>query len=179
MVQAHRGLLHEVSFPRAILPVALTFSRLFDFLWALFVLLCILIASGSTLTWHIGWLPILIAIEVIFAMGLALWVAYFGAFFADTANIVAVALRLSFFLSPIFYFARSEYGHVGIVPEHLLGYYMLNPLAGFLDVYRDALLWGRAPDPTTLAYLSVIAVATWLSGFALFSRGEGSFAKYA
>ena len=50
---------------------------------------------------------------------------------------------------------------------------LVQPLAGLLDGYRAALLWGRAPDIESLLYLAGVSSAVLIFGFALFSRGEG------
>ena len=47
-----------------------------------------------------------------------------------------------------------------------------------LQCYRDALLWGVAPEARLLWYVTWISAALCVAGFALFSRGEGKFAKY-
>ncbi|MFP6639419.1 MAG: hypothetical protein VCC04_04175, partial [Myxococcota bacterium] len=147
--------------------------------WGLLVLLGVVWATtDSPFTLQILWLPLIIGLQFLLCLGLAFWVAYFGAIFADTQNIVAVGTRLLFFLSPIFYFARSRDGHPGIVPERYLDLYYLNPLAGLLDSYRDSILWGSTPTGANLYYVAGLAGGSLLLGFWLFSRGEGRFAKY-
>ncbi|MFQ5429231.1 MAG: ABC transporter permease, partial [Phycisphaerae bacterium] len=37
-IRTHRGLIHEISFPKAVFPVSVCLSRLSDFLWGLLVL---------------------------------------------------------------------------------------------------------------------------------------------
>ncbi len=57
-------------------------------------------------------------------------------------------------------------------------FYLLNPIASLLECYRDAMLWGVAPETRLLWYVTWISAALCIGGFALFSRGEGKFAKY-
>ena len=177
-IRSHQGLLHAIYFPKAILPISLCFSRLYDLLWSLAVLLIALFFIGTRFSVHLAWLPVIIAVQFILNMGVAFVIAYLGAFFADTRNVSSAATRLLFFASPIFYFPRSEFGHAGIVPPELLHYYMLNPMAGLLDSYPDVLLWGRAPDFANFCYVAGVSMVILVLGFALFSRGEGDFAKY-
>lgn len=177
-IRLHRGLVNEVAFPRAVLPISVCISRLYDFLWALVVVAAAVLLLRIEVTPHLLWLPVAVGLHTMLALGLGLVVAHSGAFFADTSNILSFVMRLLFFASPIVYLARSEPGHPGIVPERWLDLYGLNPLAGLMDLYRDALLWGRAPEPATLLYVSGVALAVLLFGFALFSRAEGQYAKY-
>ena len=178
-IRSNSGLLHSVYFPKTILPVALCFSRLYDFLWGLLVLVAIMgVTMETPFTLQLLWLPLILLLQFLLCLGSALIVAYLGAVFADTQNLVTIGMRMLFFLSPIFYFARSRDGHVGIVPEQYQGIYYLNPLARLLDAYRDSLLWGTAPTLETLGYLGGLILVTLISGFWLFSRAEGRFAKY-
>ena len=178
-VRSNAGLLHSVYFPKAMLPIAVCFSRLYDFVWGLVILMgAMWFALDLSFSIQALWLPLILLLQFLVCLGLAFIVAFLGAIFADTQNIVAIGTRLLFFLSPIFYFARSQGGHEGIIPEQYLFYYELNPLARLLDGYRDALLWGVAPTNEALLYLGGIATTSLILGFWLFSRAEGRFAKY-
>jgi len=174
-VRGNRGLIHEISFPKAVFPVAICFSRLYDFLWGLVVvaLLALLLGSGFSTQW--AWLPPLLLLQLLFTLGIAFIVAHLGAFFADTVNIVDVGLRLWFYFSPIFYQIR---GPRSIIPENYLHLYLLNPMAGFFESYRNVILHGQPPQTGELIYLAIVSVALVVTGFAVFARGEGSFAKY-
>ena len=178
-VRSNAGLIHSVYFPKAMLPIAVCFSRLYDFAWGLVVLLAVMgLGLDSTFSVQLAWLPLVVVLQFLLCLGIALIVAYLGAVFADTRNIVAIGTRLLFFISPIFYYARPRGDHEGIIPEQYLFYYDLNPLARLLDAYRDALLWGRAPTSETLLYLAGTSTLILTLGFWLFSRAEGRFAKY-
>ncbi len=174
-IRANRGLIHEIRFPKAVFPVSVSLSRLYDFLWGLAVLLGIVLCTGFPLTAHVLWLLPLLVLNLVFAMGIAFFAAYLGAFFADTTNVAGVLLRLWMYASPTFYYARGEHA---LIPERFQGIYMMNPMACVLEGYRDALLWGRAPDPAMLLYMLAVSVTVLLAGFAVFTFGEGRFAKY-
>ena len=177
-IRGRRGLIHEISFPKAIFPISICLSRLYDFMWGQIALFAILLIAGVGLSLHMIWVPVVIFLQLLFVMGLAFIVAYLGAFFADTVNVVSVAMRLWFYSSPLFYYVTSEHGGTGIIPERVMFYFMLNPIACFFEIYRDCLLYHETPDLFHLAYVAVVSVTALLVGFAVFVRGEGSFAKY-
>ncbi len=177
-IRSQRGLVHEIDFPKALLPISICFSRLYDLCWGLLIASAAALILGFQITPSIAWLFPIVLLQLLFTAGFSLLVAYLGAFYADTMNVVGVGLRLWFFSSPIFYFARSEAGRTGIIPDEYLRYYMLNPLAGFMDCYRDAMLWGRMPALDTVAYLAAISTGVFVAGFFILSRADRSFAKY-
>jgi lipopolysaccharide transport system permease protein len=177
-LRSHRGLILSASFPKAVIPAAVTASRFFDLLWGLLIVVVVASLIGHPPTLQILWLPVVMLIQSLLTIGFALAVAYIGVFVTDLASIIGALMRLWMLASPIFYFARDEHGREGIIPPALLDYYMLNPMAGVLDLYRDALIWGMAPDPQTLVYTAAFAIVACVGGFLLFVRGEGEFAKY-
>ncbi len=174
-IRTYRGLIAEINFPKSVFPLSISLSRLYDFLWGLLVLLVVLLLAGRHLSLHALWLLPLILVQLLLTAGLAYLVAYLGAFFADTANIAAVVLRLGFYLSPILYFVGGEHSRV---PERYLSLYMLNPMACLLEGYRAGLIQHRSPELGHSLYLVAVTLATLAAGFSLFSRGEGKFAKY-
>ena len=144
-----------------------------------FLLLGGLLLAGVWPTVQLVWLPLLVGLLAAFTLGLSLGVAYLGAFFADASNVITIALRLLFYLCPIFYFVRShgEFKAAFDDPQMYV-LYMLNPLSAMLELLRDSLLWGAAPDLTLLGYSIAVTLVTLAAGFALFAQGEGKFAKY-
>jgi teichoic acid transport system permease protein len=52
-IRGNRGLVHEISFPKAVFPIAICLSRLYDFLWGLLIVavLTLVIGSGVTIHW--------------------------------------------------------------------------------------------------------------------------------
>lgn len=175
-IRSNRGLISEINFPKAVFPLSICFSRLYDFLWGLLVLLAALLIAGRPPSWHALWMVPLIAVQLAMTIGLAYIVAYLGAFFADMANIISVVLRLAFYASPILYYVQGP--HATRIPPKYLAIYMLNPFAGLLESYRAVLTQHHHPDPWHVLYVLGVALALLIIGYGLFSRGEGKFAKY-
>ncbi len=174
-IRGHRALIHEINFPKAVFPFAIALARLYDFLWALLAVIVVALLAGRALPWTAVLVPLVVLLHVLLILGAGLIVAYLGAFFADTTNIVAVAMRLWMYASPVFYYATGPYGRI---PDRYASVYMLNPIATLLSCYRATLLGLEPLQPDRLAYLALVSVALFAAGFALFARGEGDFAKY-
>lgn len=173
-LRSNRGLIHEISFPKAVFPISVCLSRAYDLAWGMIVLIPIVLVTGIHLSLHMLWLVPLMMLSLLFACGLGFVAACMGAFFADTTNVANVAMRLLLYFSPTFYYARGEHS---VISPRFQTIYMSNPIACFLESFRDALLWGRAPEPGLVAYAAVVAVVVFLGGFYLFTSKEGKFAK--
>ena len=180
LIRSHRDLIHEINFPKAVLPLAVCFARLYDLLWGLAVLAALLgvasLASPTVrlnLSPHLLWLPLLFALLFSFVAGASFLVAWLGAFFVDTPNVAGVIVRLWFYASPICYYVSGPHGQL---PDWIRGWYMLNPMAGFLEDIRNIALSGAAPGH--LPYLAAVSAVSALVGFSIFARGEGAFVKY-
>ncbi|MBK7950064.1 MAG: ABC transporter permease [Deltaproteobacteria bacterium] len=176
-LRSQRGLVLAADFPKAVIPIAICCARLYDLLWALVVVGLAAGSMGTRLSLEILWLPALLGLAFAFTLGVCFVVARIGLFFADTVNVVGAGLRLWVLVSPIFYFARSEHGHAGIVPPGLLDYYMLNPIAGLLGAVRDVLIWRSAPRADDLGTVLAWSVGALVLGFVFFARAEGRYAK--
>ena len=177
-IRSRRGLIHEIDFPKAILPISICISRLYDLCWGLLVAGLVAIGLGVQMTPLVALVLPVVVLQALFTAGFSLLVAYLGAFYADTGNVVGIGMRLWFFASPIFYFVREEGGRPGIIPENYIFYYMLNPLACFMESYRDVMLWGRLPEGGTILYAGIVSLVVFLLGFSIFVRADRSFAKY-
>ncbi|MCA9243569.1 MAG: ABC transporter permease [Phycisphaerales bacterium] len=178
-VRSNRGLIQEINFPKSVFPVAVCLARLYDFCWGLVVLLLVLLVTGHFPGINVLWLPFLVAILVAFAMGLGFLAAYVGAFFADTQNVMTVALRLWFYTSPIFYHVSGPNALEPLTKHpNIKAIYMSNPMACIMEGVRDVTLNSRPPDLEYTVYAASVALATLIVGFCVFTRGEGKFAKY-
>ncbi len=182
-VRGSRGLIHEISFPKAVFPISVCFSRLYDLLWGLLVLLVVVLISGQfdhdlLPTVQVVWVFPLLVFTLALTLGFSFIASYLGAFFADTANIVTIVMRVLMYVSPTFYYDHADHGVHSRIPESWLHIYMLNPVTCLFDALRDAMLWGVVPDMKVMAYAAVSSVAILLVGFCLFAFGEGKFAKY-
>ena len=183
-IRGNRGLVHEISFPKAVFPISVALSRLYDLAWGMVVVVVFLLVFQIWPTFQVLWVPLLLSLVFLFGLGAALIVAYLGAFFADTTNIVNVALRLLFYMSAIFFYVRSKPELPGEMifsrswPDALYTVFMLNPFVCFFELFRDAMLWGDWPEMWMLAYAAIVSFGVFLIGFALFTAGEGKFAKY-
>lgn len=163
------NLIGKIYFPREVLPVAMGLARLLDFAIA-FAILVLLMIFYSMPIFTVYWLylPFIILVQMLFALGLGLAGAALNVFYRDIRHLVALGLQMWLYASPIIY-------PVSAVPEQYRTIYFLNPMAGILTAYRDVLLYQQPPGPYIWPAV-VISLLVLAGGYWLFRRVEPRFA---
>ena len=159
----------KVVFPLEILPWVALGSALFHATISLSVwLVAYLILLGlPQLT--VLWLPFIALPLLLFIMGLSWALAALGVYLRDVSQLTGMATTTLMFISPIFYPASA-------LPEKYRQVLYLNPITPAIELVRDVLYWGRAPNLIMLTiYTIAAAVLAWL-GFAWFQKTRKGFA---
>lgn len=178
----NRHLLDEASFPRKLIPLSVVLAELINFIPSLAVIIIFLFCLKIIPPLYIIFLPLFIFIHVFFTAGISLIVSSLEVKTRDMRYIVELALTALFYLSPVFYPLSMVTDHF---KEPFLSIYLANPLVGFLNLYRAALLPGfieTLPDKVTL-WNTFIGPLAWTIffvalGFFMFSKREKTFSDY-
>jgi ABC-type polysaccharide/polyol phosphate export permease len=163
------NLIRKVYFPREIIPLGSVVSNLFDFSVSLLILFIFLLAFGIPLTRWLLLFPLMLLIELMFTVGVALFLAGLTVVYRDIKYIKEILMLFWFYASPIFYPET-------FVPDWLRPFYYLNPMAGVIHGFRAILFYGRAPSPLIVGYTALAAGAVMLFGYRLFKRYEPLYA---
>jgi lipopolysaccharide transport system permease protein len=167
----HSRLTRSVAFPSELLVFGAAGSRLIEFTAEIFLILVALVLfhhHGAPQSFVL--LPLLVAIQLLLAIGLALPIATLSVFYYDVYHALPIALTTLFYLSPVFYPAA-------MVPAVARPFYFLNPIAGLLTLYHDVLYAGQMPSLTLLGGTIAAAVAACAFGYAVFHRYATVFAE--
>ena len=170
------NLVKKVYFPREILVGAITASWLVSFLIELAVLSVVLAFFGNVVLLWIPMLVVLVAIQVVFVLGLALMLSGAAVYFRDLQHLLGLALQVWMYSAPVVYptsIVENEIGATG----WKITLYNLNPLTRFVEAYRDVLYDMRFPPLVDMAYLVGVAAAALLVGQWVFGRLEGRLAE--
>jgi lipopolysaccharide transport system permease protein len=167
----HSRLTRSVAFPSEILVFGAAGSRVLEFL-AEIVLIMILLAAfhHSRIPSSFALLPVLVAIQVLLAIGLALPIATLSVFYYDVQHALPIALTTLFYLSPVFY-------PVQMVPEAVRPFYFVNPIAGLLTLYHEILYAGRMPSLSLLSGVAAGTLLVYAIGYAVFNRYASVYAE--
>ena len=157
------NLIKKLNFPRLCLPVTVVVSAIVNFsiLFGLFTIF--LVVSGNFPGWaFLAMLPVL-AIQVVFAIGLGIGIGVLNVFFRDVGQFFSLFLQFWFWFTPIVYPAT-------VLPERLQPLISLNPMAHLAQAYQTILVHGQWPNWQALGPVSVAAMALCALGFHLFRK---------
>lgn len=169
IVVDNQRVITKVYFPRLVLPLSAVVSGLVDFAIGFGVLLVVTAIYGIKPTLAILWLPILLLLAVLTALGVGLWMSALNALYRDVRYVVPFLVQFWMFASPIAYPSS-------LVPERWRWLYGLNPMAGVIEGFRWALTGhGVVPGPLMLASASAVMVVA-VGGLLFFQRMEGAVA---
>src|SRR5579871_3448014 len=136
------GILSKVYFPRLLVPVSAVVTATVE-LAPVYVILIIGIAvQGRLATWPLLTLPFFLALVLLIALAVGLWLTVMDAFYRDVRLAVPYMLQFLFYLSPVIY-------SVSAIPDRWKLLYRLNPVSGLLSGFRWSLIDG-APPPSML-----------------------------
>ncbi len=194
------GLLKKVYFPREILPIATVLGNGVHLLLALGVFLIYrYVVTTCLFGWpgppplEILWLPVVLLITLLLALGLGFFLAAWNVFHEDVKFIAQSVLNLAFFAMPIAWFTEMIFYSARIPPalrHPLTILYNANPASWLISAYRQVLLGPAniSPDPHVrvmtapfdyryfaLAALTSSVVA--LAGYGYFNRRKWQFVE--
>ena len=166
---ANPNLVTKVYFPKVLFPVSAILTQFVDFLIACGVLALILIYLGVSLSWSLLWLPILVALLVLLATGLAVFLSAAGLFLRDVKYLVEMFLTFAIFFTPVF-FDAALFGQW----KNLL---LLNPVAPILEGVSAAVTGQGALQLGWLLYSASVSLAVLGGSLICFQKLEPLFAK--
>ena len=166
MFLEHANLLKKLSFPRLCLPVTVVANASLNFaiVFALFTLF--LLVTGNFPGWaYLGILPVL-AIQIVFAIGLGISLGVLNVFFRDVGQFFGIFLQFWFWLTPIVY-------PTSILPESVRLMLPYNPMATLTSAYQTILVNGQWPNWQTLWPVALLSLLLCALGFSLFKTHAG------
>ncbi len=167
-ILTNSGILKKMKLPKELFLLVAAITAIFDFFMALIVMAIMMIIFSVPFTWQLLWLPLLLGLMVIFALGMGMWITANGIFHRDYMKISAYVFQFLFFLSPIIYPIEQ-------VPQNLRFFYSLNPFVGLLSGFRNVLGAGKMPDFILLGYALPTIIVVFLLGWSAFRQKSPYF----
>ena len=180
---SNAGLIQKVYFPRIVLPLALANATFFTWILEMAVLAIALSLLGSFV---LPWVPLVAVFMVVFALfsvGLAMVFSIINVYFRDLAYLLTIVLQFWFYLTPILYPVElvatqsDQLGGLVGTPVTLVDIYSLNPVLGFIEIFRNLLYDNRLPDMVTVVVALGWTIAALGAGLLVYARKEKQLAE--
>jgi len=165
----HPNLLTKMYFPREIIPLSYLFAALADFGIASIMLVVMLKYYNVPLGWHLLYAIPIILILAGFAAAIALLFSAVQVRFRDVGLALPFLLQVWMFTVPVVYSLQS-------VPVRFRSWYLLDPVAGLIESFRQLVIHGSPPDVWMLAFCGAATVAVLALTYALFKSSEATMA---
>jgi ABC-type polysaccharide/polyol phosphate export permease len=168
-ITSNSALVNRVAFPREIIPLAVTSANAISFLIALIPLVLLMLWYGVPFTLALLWLPVILAAQLFFTIGLGLLLAAFNVYLRDIQQFIEVFMLPWFFLTPIVYAPEA-------LPAQLRSIvFALNPMANLVTLYRQIIYTGQTPDLQWLGLAALEGGVLLLVGLVIFSKLAPNF----
>ena len=162
------NLITKVYFPRLIVPAAAMLAGLVDFALAFGLLCLLMIYYRVALTAQVMFLPVLVLLTALFALGVGTWMSAVNVKYRDVRFALPFVIQLWLFVSSVILPSSS-------VPEKWRWLLLLNPMSAIIEGYRSA-IFGLPFDWPALGIASVLTALVLVYSFYSFGRVERSFA---
>jgi ABC-type polysaccharide/polyol phosphate export permease len=166
------NLIKKVLFPAEVLPVVTVLANMVHFFLGLPIVAVFLIYYQRPLDpAELAWFPLVVLVQLVFTIGLALFLSALTVHFRDLKDLLGNLLTLWFFATPIIY-------PMQLPPAELRWMLNLNPFTHLAISYQEVLFF---PGPyghwKWLLALGAASIGVFLAGYFVFDRLRDSFAE--
>jgi lipopolysaccharide transport system permease protein len=165
----HPNLLTKMYFPREIIPLSYLFSALVDFGIASLLLCVMLMHYRVPLGWHLLYAIPIVAILAGFAAAIAMFFSALQVRFRDVGLAMPFLLQIWMFTVPVVYSLQA-------VPLRFRTWYLLDPVAGLIESFRQLVIYGTAPNVRGLAFCGATTLVFLAVTYAFFKSSEATMA---
>ncbi|CAH8719302.1 ABC transporter permease [Paenibacillus thiaminolyticus] len=167
-IYANGQLIKKVYVPKYFFPLSRVCSSFITTFVALVPLGAVMIVTGLSFRWiNLMFLFPMLYLLIISA-GIGLILASINVFFKDMKHFYSIILMVVMYMTPIFYPAS-------IIPEKYMPLIMINPLFTIVNMFRDVMMNGVAPDLMShllcIAYMLIYGVL----GLFVFYKSQDRF----
>lgn len=170
-IWAQKDMVNKIYFPREVLPISFVICQLINMFLSFIVIFAVIIVTGHGISLEaIAFLPIVIIVQFVFALGITMLVSAVTVFLRDVEYILNIIMMAWQFLSPVMY-------GIDMVPEEIRPFFSINPMTSILTVYRDIFYYKQVPDIRTLMLATVMGIAILIIGVLTFEKLKRHFSE--
>jgi len=166
----NKNYIKKVPFPSEIFPIYPTISEFVNLLIGIAIYFVLFFILKGTPTIFVLLLPLAILLQMIFTLSLAFFLSSGSVFFRDIPQILSAVFLIWFWVTPIAY-------TVNLIPLDFQWIVKLNPAYYMLEIYRDALFYGKFPELNILIPFLVFSVVMLIIGYIFFQKTKRGFGE--
>lgn len=166
-----KDLVKKIYFPREVLPISHVTTNFVNMLLCFIVIFFVIIISGVGINFEaVLYLPIIMIVEYILALGMAMIFSALTVYLRDLEYILGIIVMAWQFLTPIMY-------SIDTVPESIMPIFMANPMTPIIVAYRDILYYKQVPEIGTLLHAFILGIVILIIGWIIFDKLQKHFAE--
>lgn len=170
-IRAQADMVKKIYFPREVIPIAYVTSAFVNMLLSFIIVFLAVLVSGYGFDLQVLlYLPLIMVIEYLLALGIAFIVSSITVYFRDLEQIVGVIMMAWIYITPIMY-------NMDYVPEEYRSLIVLNPMTPIVEVYHQILYYRMVPTTNYLLLAGGASLVIFIVGFFVFGRLDRNFAE--
>jgi ABC-2 type transport system permease protein len=167
---ASKDLIKKVYFPRIIIPMAVVNGAFMNMIFTMIVVFFALIFSGIGISKYILFLPVIMMLEYLLALGISFIVSALNVYFRDLEHILGIIIMAWMYGTPILY-------SIDMVPKKLLPIFNLNPMTPIIAAFRSILYYKTKPDLSHMGIIFIWSTCFIVAGYIIFQKLQKNFAE--
>jgi len=168
---SQKDLVKKIYFPREVLPISHVTTCFVNMLLSFIVIFLVIALSGIGVNFNaVLYLPIIMIVEYILALGMAMIFSALTVYLRDLEYILGIVIMAWQFLTPIMYSIEN-------VPENIMPVFMANPMTPIVIAYRDILYYKKVPQIGTLLHAFILGAIILIVGLIIFNQLQKHFAE--
>lgn len=164
------ALVSRIYFPRLAMPLSSILANVLDFFLAFAVLLVMMVYFDIVPTANVVWLPLLLLLAFVTALGVSLVLTAMNVQFRDVRYVLPFLVQAWMFITPVVYPSSM------IEDPLWKAVYALNPMVGVIEGFRWALLGTDTAPGASILISALVATVLLIGGAFYFKRMERVFA---
>ena len=172
MVKNNKPIVSKVYLPKYILILTRMWVNAFKMMISFGIVLAMMLAFRVPFSIQTIYFPCIILALMSVTFGFSTFLLHYGVFVEDLSNVIAIAMRMLFYLTGIFYNVETRmpkpYGKL------LVRY---NPMAFLITTMRRVLLYGEVPHRKLILFWFLFGIAVSALGIRKIYKNENSYVK--
>ncbi|MDD1696566.1 MAG: ABC transporter permease [Methanoregula sp.] len=166
----NKNYIKKVPFPSEIFPIYTTLSEFVNLFVGIGIYLILFLLLKGLPTVYILLLPLAIVLQLIFTLSLAFFLSSGAVFFRDIPTMLGPLFMIWFWATPIVY-------TLNLIPEGYQWIMKLNPAYYMIEIYRDALFYGKLPEIEILVPFLIFSVVMFAVSILFFRKTKRGFGE--